>query len=419
MADTSTVVRLGRKVGWSFGAKLVSAALQLAVIVILARGLPPREFAWVATINVVMVVVVATNGFGMLRQFQLRRISDPNDPTLPGMFNVWQMFIVASAALWAATSVVLWWATKEPDFLAILPIALWLVFEQTTSVWNGISLADGNPQHLLSSYLYRRVPVVLLLAVGLAAEWDLVWSWSIGLASGALLAYLRGASRQEPWARRAVPRRRRPGEEVVLDLGFWWAAVGVEVRELDVGAITAISATTGGIYALPARLIKPMNLVTISMVSIAFPELARRRVVSTRQLMIGCTVGSAPAALVAGGLAASAGLLPLVVGEDYRAAVPVLRVLCLAAVLTAFGGLVATFIQTRTDAATRYTGYCILIFGLLQIATAASAAYLSGATAAAWAASATQATLVGVLLARALRECGDRGESPGRGDQAG
>ena len=73
-----------RQLGWSFTSKVVSAALQLVVIVLLARGLEPARFAGVASANVVMMAVVALNGFGLIRQVQYRRSVDRDDPDLPG-----------------------------------------------------------------------------------------------------------------------------------------------------------------------------------------------------------------------------------------------------------------------------------------------------------------------------------------------
>lgn len=406
----SALVRFGHQVGWSFTARAVSALLQLAVIIMLARGLPPAEFAWVASAHVVMLAVVATNGFGLVRQISLRRARDHDDPLLPALFALRQSFTTASAGVWSLGCLVLWAVTHDAHYLALLPIAAWLVFEQTTSVWNGLSLVDGRSQDLMASYLYRRAVVVGLLAVGLALDWDLVLTWTAGLAMGALMAWLAGRSRQEAWARGLAPRRDKAAP-VSLDLAYWWSSVGAEVRDLDVVLITALSAATGAAYALPARLVKPMNLVTVATASVAFAVVARRPSVSRRQLLLAATAGTVPVAVVAAALAACAGFVPDVVGEEYAAAVPVLRILCMAAVITGFGALLMTFLQTRTKSANRFTGYAILAFGVLQIGTAAGAAGVGGATAAAWAAVATQGVLVLLLLWRALQECGQPGAS--------
>lgn len=401
----AAVLAFGRQVGWSFTAKVVSAVLQLVVIVLLARGLSPSEFAWVASANVVMLAVVATNGFGLIRQIQYRRSLDKQDPTLPGLFNLWQIFTFSSAVLWLASCLILYSVTREPDFIALLPIAAWLTLEQTTALWNGISIVDDRAQDLMSSYLYRRLPVVIGLLLGLAMDWDVVWCWTLGIAFGSSLAYVRGYGRQEIWARNLIPRRPRNGEKVTFDLGYWWTEVGAQIRDLDVAVISLISASVGGVYGLPARLVKPMNLVTVATASVAFPKLARWPVVTRRQLLVGCVVGTGPVLAVSGLIAALAGFLPHVVGEEYAAAVPALRVLCIAATVSGFGALVMTFLQARSTAANRFAGYTVLGFGILQICTAGLGAYWGNATTAAWAATMTQIVAVTVLWMRAMAQC--------------
>lgn len=393
-----------RQLGWSFASKLVSAALQLVVIVLLARGLEPSRFAAVASANVVMMAVVALNGFGLIRQTQYRRSIDPDDPSLPAIFAVWQRFTNASAVLWLVGCLALWAVTDDILFAQLTPIALWLVFEQLTTLWNGISLVDDRAQDLMSSYLWRRGPVVLALGVALAADLDIVWTWSIALAAGSALAYLTGLRRAVPWSRRLLVGR-RPEGEVTFDFGFWWTEVGSTVRDLDVAAITIVSAATGGLYALPARLVRPMNLVTVAATSVAFPRIARLRSVTQKQLLLGCLIGTAPVAAVAGVTALAAGLLPRLVGDEYDAAVPVLRVLCLTAVVVGFAALVVTFLQARTREANRFTGRLSIVIAVLQVALAAVAAQVGDAVAAAWTVTLVSTVGTVVLYARAAHEC--------------
>jgi O-antigen/teichoic acid export membrane protein len=85
--------------GWSFTSRIVAAVLQLVVIVLLARGLDTTTFAHVATANVVMMAIVPLNGFGLMRQLQLRRSLDAEDPSLPAVFAVWQRFMLGSVVL--------------------------------------------------------------------------------------------------------------------------------------------------------------------------------------------------------------------------------------------------------------------------------------------------------------------------------
>lgn len=393
-----------RQVGWSLTGKVISALLQLVVILLLARSLPPSEFAFVASANVIMLAVVAVNGFGLIRQIQYRRSVRRDDPSLPDLYAVWQRFVLLSAALWLGATTGLHLATGDRTYLALTPIAGWLVFEQVTTLWNGISVVDDRARDLIPSYLFRRVPVVLALAAAAAWDWSIVWTWSLSMAAGSVLAWLAGRSGQEEWARRLLPRRERSGP-VAFDFGYWWTEVGAQVRDLDVATISLVSSSVGGVYALPARLVRPMNLITVAAASVAFPRLARMDRVTRRQLFLFCALGSAPAAATALLVALFAGLLPDLVGPEYDAAVPVLRIMCLSAAVAGFGALVVTVLQARSREANRFAGYVLMTVGAVQVTAATAGAALDGATAAAWGATATVVVGTAALYWRADREC--------------
>jgi O-antigen/teichoic acid export membrane protein len=399
------VRRFLEQVGWSFTSRIVAAVLQLVVIVLLARGLAPGEFGLVATANVVMMGVVPLNGFGLLRQLQFKRSLDPDDPLLPAIFSLWQRFMLGSVVLWLAGCLGLWLATGDELYVALTPVALWLLFEQQTTVWNAVSIIDGRARELMTSYLWRRGPVVAALAVALAVDLDVVWTWSVSLAVGAALAYVLGRHRAPVWARAALPGKRVPGD-VRFDLGFWLSEVGGVLRDFDVAAVTLVSAATGGVYALPARLVRPMNLVTNAVTSVLYPRIARADVITRRQLVLGSVAGTAPVALVSGVVALLAGLLPHLVGDEYAGSVPVLRVLCLCATLVGFGTLLVTVCQARSTAATRFTGRLLLLVAVVQVAAAGVAASVGGATDVAWTVTAITAAGCAIIFARALRECG-------------
>ena len=108
----ASLAGLARQMGWSFTSRVVAAALQLVVIVMLARGLDTSTFAHVATANVLMMAIVPLNGFGLMRQLQLRRSLDPDDPSLPAVFAVWQRFMLGSVVIWLAGCVGLWAAHR-------------------------------------------------------------------------------------------------------------------------------------------------------------------------------------------------------------------------------------------------------------------------------------------------------------------
>ena len=174
---------------------------------------------------------------------------------------------------------------------------------------------------------------------------------------------------------------------------------------MDVALLTMINAHSAGAYALPARLVKPMNLVTVAAASVAFPRIARRAHVSLRELLHGCVLGTIPVLLMSAAIAVAAPLLPRVVGEQYGPAVTPLRLLCVAAVITGFGALLMTFLQARSEESARAAGYVVLLFGATQVVSAAVGGYFWGAAGASWGNIVNQLWTCAVLWALAERQC--------------
>jgi O-antigen/teichoic acid export membrane protein len=402
-------------VAWSFGSRLVSAVLQMVALVLLARGLEPARYAVVSSVYVAMSVTAEINGFGLLRQIELRRSRDRADGSLPGLFVLRLCFTYASALLWMLGCLTLWRWTGDRVFLQVVPCAIWLAVEQTTIVWNAIAITDGRNHQLLGSYLCRRLPVVLGLLVALWRHWDVIWVWSLCLAGGSILAYLRGVRLQEPWARVLLPRRRLLGR-FDLDFGYWWAAVGIEVRDLDVLALAAVAQPTAGVYAFPARLVRPMNMVTQAVGLASFPVLARRTVVTGRQLTAGVLLGTAPVALVAAVIAVIAPMtVPHLLGQKYADSVQPLQILCLAAVLMGASYLVAVYLQARSKRSTGFAGLTMVLVGIGQVCLVALFGHGGNATAAAWGPVCAQTVLLAMLAIRARWQCAHEalGHAPG------
>lgn len=396
------VKRFGQQFGWTLSSRVVAALLQMVVLALLARGLEPAGFAYVSSINVALLVVVALNGFGIQRQISYRRARDPNDERLPGLFRRRLRYTYTSAVVWLAATVALALVFDDDRWLAVVPATIWLVAEQNTQVWNSIAIADGKASQMMASFLFRRVPVVLFLVAALVEGWDIVWSWSVGLALGAVLAYLFQYRFQEPWARVLVPRRDR--EKVGLDLGYWWSQVGEQMRDLDVPLLTAfVDPVVAGIYALPARFVRPMNMITIATGSVAFPRLSRRKTVWRTELLAGVAVGAAPTVLIAALLFLAAPVLPLIAGDAYAGSVTTMQIVCVATALWGPCSLMVVFMQSRSDQATRAAGATVMTYNCLQLGGVVLGGILGGAPGAALAYVVGQALTLVTLTVLALR----------------
>lgn len=398
---SETPPKFRRQVTWSLIARILAAGLGLIIVMLLARGLAPRDFAFVASIQVFLQVIVAVNGFGLSREMQVRRAKDPADPEIPRLFSQRLVFSYSSAVLWGAVLLGLGIVTGQHHWFAVLPTALWLVAEQTTMVWNAISTIDGRTHLLISSYATRRIPTIISLALALNFNWDVTNAWAWGLGISAVLAYVQGVPSQEGWARMLIPARfaRRSGGSV--NLAYWWSAVANEVRNLDVPAVSLVEPLSGGLYALPARILGPMSMIPQAVGSVAFPSTVRASRLTARLVLRVVALGVAPVVVAAATLAGAAGHLPTLLGSEYAGAVTPLRVQCIVVCLAAVSFLLTTILQARGEDPTRFAGVANLSCAAAQVCFAALGAVLMGAVGAALGAVASQGALV-LLLAMAV-----------------
>ena len=377
------------------------------MIVLLARSLVPAKFAFASAAYSVLLVMVALNGFGILRQIEYRRSLDPADSAIRRLFRVRLRFTYFSGLLWALVCAALWIATRDARFLILVPAAIWLIVEQITQVWNGIAIIDGKSQLLILSYVSRRLPVVMSLGVGLIFGFDGLSCMVAGMVIGAFASYAQGWFSQEEWARELSPRPAgSQGSRIELDIPFWFSELGDQIRDLDVPVVALVSSATAGIYALPARLVRPMNLVTQAGGMVAFPHIVRKDKISRRELCGAVAAGSIPvfAASVVSYFAAP--LLPIVVGQDYRSSIPVLQILACTAIVSGPSILLCIFLQARSSGALRDAGLIMLFGNLLLLPCVLLGALGNGAVGAAVGALAGQALILLALFFRGLTECG-------------
>lgn len=387
--------------GWALAARILSTAFALVTILLLARGLAPAGFAFAAAVQVASKSLAAVNGFGLERQLQVARANDPNDPSIPAIFSMRLRYTYISAALWLVTTGLLWAVTSHNRWLAVMPLAVWLVAEQTTMTWNAVSIVDGHSERLVPSYIVRFGPPPLILGLGLYLEWDILLTWACAVAFGALLGYLHGYWSQEQWGQILVPRRHPQSTAVPRDFAFWWTKVGEQLKDLDVATVSMVNAHVGGLFALPARIIRPMNLVTKAAGEVAFPRIVRRRILSRWELYGALIAGIVPVVTIAAAIAVFANWIPRLVGDAYTGSIAPLRVHCLVGVLTGAVSILVIILQGRSEAASRFAGMCALLSATAQVAFSTLGAVVHGAVGASVGAALAQAVALSVLLVRA------------------
>jgi len=405
--------QFGKQVVWSTTARAISALLQLAVIVLLARSLVPAKFAFASTTYSVLMVMVALNGFGILRQIDYRLSLDPTDPAIPRLFTIRLRYTYFSGLVWALVCIVLWMATRDSRYLIIVPAAIWLIIEQITQLWNSISIVEGKSQLLIRSYVSRRLPVVISLGIGLVFGFDGLACMVAGMVAGGFASYVQGWSTQADWARELSPRLTAShGPRVEIDVPFWLSELGDQIRDLDVPVVALVSTATAGIYALPARLVRPMNLVTSAGAMVAFPHIVRMDAISRRQLCGAVAAGSIPVFAASAACYFAAPLLPIVAGESYRSSIPVLQVMAWTAFVAGPSILLCNFLQARTEKALRDSGLIMLLGNIFLLPCVLLGAFGKGAVGAAFGALAGQVLILLLLFLRGLAECGTRPHKP-------
>lgn len=402
--------KVGTQIGWSLSSRVAAAVLQLVSLLLLARLVSATGFGFYASVYVALQTVVAVNGFGLNRTIQYTRALDPADERLAALARIRTSFTYLSAAGWALACVVLGIVLDSSRLLGAAFLAVWLVAEQITAVWNAISLVDGRARDLMGSYLARRVPVVVVLAFAFLAPELAGQAWILGMCLGSVLALLLGLGRQERWARPQLGLAWRMPPGMKIGFGFWFSQIGLQLRDLDVLVLTSFNALAGGLYALPARFVNPMNMVVQAVVAVAFPRLARRRHVSGRDLTMFVAVASLPTWVACALVAACASLLPTIAGADYAAAVPVLRLLMLAAAICAPSLLITVYLQSRPKGS-GLAGFAHFFAGIAQIVAVGALGSQLGLDAAAYGAVAAQIALLIVLALGA--GIAVRGSKPG------
>lgn len=399
MTSPATVRSHVSQAAWSFGARGTAAAAQMVTIVILARGLSPSSFAQAVVIQTVLTAVATVNGFGLTRKLIFVRSRNPGDP--------YQATICAQILLYTYLSavglvvVVVAWAILAADLrlLIVLPTCVWLFCEQVTQVWNAISITDGRAGQLVGSYLARRVPVIVALLISSMTGGDMLLALTIGMALGGLISLAAGYRAAPSWARQLTVRRTNlDNMRGSADLGVWFAELGDQVRDLDTVVLAAVSPLTAGLYAFPARVVRPMGMISLAVASVIFPVFARRERVSGRHVALSAVAGALPTVGLAGLIFALAPLVPTLVGPNFEDSVPVLRIMCVTTALWAPSTILISFMQSRRSESGVRFGLLLVAANLVLVAVVVVCGISGGPQDAAIGAAITQG-LIMVLIA--------------------
>lgn len=341
---------------WTGVSAAATTALQLIQLAILGRLLEPRAFGLMALVLIVLNFAQLFGQMGLSEALIQRK-----DPTREELSSLYWLNVASSVVvflvLWAASPMIAW-GLGMPELGRILPVAA-LSFLVMPFGFQFRALA----QKMLRFRLIAGVEIasaVVALAVAVPSAWlleggvwSLVWGYLCGTAAGSAILIVCG------WrAGSTRPRFHFRWADLTGYLSFGLYRTGamsvnflnLRVAQLFVGLLLGAQAL--GYYSVAANLVlQPIQRLNPVLTRVAFPvfsevqnDVARLkrgylRVVRLLMLL------NAPALLGMAAVAPTA--VPLLLGERWVAAIPLVQVLAFYALLRSLGSVSGSLLMAR------------------------------------------------------------------------
>lgn len=385
--------------GWLLLARVVSAVLQSATLVLLARWAGPATFGLVASVTGILLLVGTVADFG-LAGLLLRNQSLDRSSATAGVILRLNFLISTGLTMGVAVALTaLGLSTSWPGLLMLVPLAIWMAAEKNGDVWLSLATAAGR-SHLVTVSLLVRRGLSLLLFIVLAEGIATSLAFAVALAVGSVTANvlmrvtLKVNPTQGEHSYRSVARAALP---------FLFNSLAAMVRNLDVAIVSAAAGpVAAGIYAVPSRLTSPLRMLptTMSPLIVRYAAIGTRaslRAVGRVSILVMTVM---PAVLVVIAVWAPS-IVEIVLGVSYATAVLPLRIICVGLVFAFAISLETSYLQGCGDAS--LVGRIGLAIVVVTIASLFAGALLGGSTGAAIAASATFALHFALLAGPTVR----------------
>jgi len=316
-----------------------SAVIRAVGLIVLARLALPADFGLFSAVAGVIVIAQAALDLGLARLI-LREHGGGEAARV--VRSALRLNIALSTVLGVVglTGLALVGTLVDGRILFLLPLAVAAAAEKNADTSLSVAIAEGRGDVNTVNLIARRMlalSVFLCLALTGLVEATLL-AYACGEAVSALFAavlarrQIRGSVPDGP----PLPYRRTAR----LGAPFWINSLATQTRNLDVLLITSIAGSTqGGFYASATRLTGPLQLLASSAATVLLPVAARSA--RRSRVFLAALVVSGLMALVYALLAALAPFfVPLLLGDAYVPAVPVIQIVlaglpfaCLSAVL--------------------------------------------------------------------------------------
>lgn len=339
-----------RGINWSFLRVFGQTVLGLVVGIVLARLLPPADFGLLAIAMVFIGFAELVADLGMKSAIIRLKVLQDSDIRIASTLSL----------LMGSLLVLLFWAIAQAaadffakpqvaDMLRVLSIGLW--FAALSAVSRGLLM-----RRLDFKYLFRVDMAAYLLgyagvSVGLAVAGLGVWSLVIGSVASMLLSAFFLLYRLPPKFTLTLSRR---GVTELLGFGSGMSLIAIinyfaaNVDYLIIGKF--LNPALLGLYSRAYHLCTlPLSRIVTALSAVMFPSLAEiqdDRAKLKRTYLMAVNIIALSTFPILAGLAMGAEFVIIgLYGENWRGAIEVLRILCIAGMLKAVFHLAGPIVQ--------------------------------------------------------------------------
>lgn len=338
-----------RSFGVVSGARVTATAAQALTLLIMARSLGAPAFGQFAAVLGGMMALGsladggATNAVG-------RHHTTPS--TIVQILRAGRLLSLATLLISVPVLAVLVHQSGSAILVACWFLCAWLPLERQAEVNSAYLLARGRQTVVCATYLLRRLPTlaaVLMTPAAVAPVLAFAVTMFAAAAASAVVLGRRVAEELVPAGRagaRLVPDR----AIWALLRPFWFATAGQGVRQIDVAVLGAVAGTAvAGVFAPASRLVPALLLVPGTYTQLLLGRLSAGQASLTARRLAGVALFTTTSFLT---LAVLADVwVPLLLGEEYRASVDVIRVVIASLIFAALSSTVASSLHATDRAA--------------------------------------------------------------------
>ncbi|WP_271800494.1 hypothetical protein [Dietzia maris] len=366
------------KVSFAVVARILSAAVQALLLLIVAREAEPSQLANLIALLAAMGFAATAIELGVARELTVVAAKG-NGTEFSYLSRIHAAGCMAFVLLVSIVSFAI-----ELGFLPAI-LAIYTAAERRISALMGATVAIGRLNTSSAVLIIGRLVLLTVYFSGLVVFPENpigVYAGATAISSVMLATAFHLYSRPAS----AVSAERRTLRAILgVSLHFWAATMLGQLRSLDVVLVTALfPSSSAALYALPSRALQPMRLIGTSIAGTAFPIAASGDRARTSQLLRISALTSVVAALALGGLAPFLpSILTALIGAEYQSAAMAFVLMAIGAAINIPGAVLSSVLQAHGfQRAITLLGVLLTAFQFVSIVILAAAYGINGAAAA-------------------------------------